>query len=135
MWTLVIPQLTRTVYSKLTVSQLGMILWIKFPILFSTERSIQMLKQHLRYPITGYQNHSTRRRFSSQLVMFVLLGLENQITFNPTVNIRSPEVFPFGYSCRSELTNSIVSQPIKARPKAQLSRYKKLKNLSHTRKC
>ena len=50
--------------------------------------------------------------------MFVLLGLGNQITFNPTVNIRSPEVFPFGYSWRSELTNGIVSQPIKARLKA-----------------
>ena len=67
--------------------------------------------------------------------MFVLLGLGNQITFTPTVNIRSPEVFPFGYSWRSELTNGIVSQPIKARLKAQLHRNKKLKKLSHTQKC
>lgn len=61
--------------------------------------------------------------------MFSPHGLENQITFNPTVNIRCPEVFPTGYSWPSELTLGMVCQPIKALLKAQ-----KAEKASHTRK-
>lgn len=45
-------------------------------------------------------------------------GLENQMTLNPTVDIRCPKVFPFGGGWCSELTVNMFCEPIKARLRA-----------------
>lgn len=58
-------------------------------------------------------NHSTGKDFPSPSFNVCTSWLENQVTSNPTVNIRCPEVFPFGCGWCSELTVSVVCEPIK----------------------
>lgn len=52
----------------------------------------------LKIPVTGCETIQLERDFPHELLVFAHHGLENQITSNPTVNVRCPEVFTFGYS-------------------------------------
>lgn len=51
--------------------------------------------------------------FPRKLLRFAPHGSEDQITFNPTVNTRGPEVFPFGYGWHCELLSVWSASPLK----------------------